>query len=131
MRRYMSDFVFYGLWILTGLGFAGVYWIIGAQESVAHALTAELDAAERAIAAGEWSRAADVVDGVIGRWRRIEKRWALHTQHEQLEAVAEALLEAETLIGLHDAQALAPLRLARERLLTLPRRDRLLLENLL
>lgn len=131
MRRRMSELVFYGLWVLTGLGFAGVYWIIGAQEAVADELAAKLEAAEAALLADDWPGASQLIADVLDRWRRVEKRWALHTQHEELDAVGEALLDAEALIVLRDVRAVAPLRLARDRLLTLPRRDRVSWENLL
>lgn len=131
MRRRMSDLVFYGLWVLTALGFAGVYWIIGAQEGVAIDLSAKLEEAERAVVDGNWPGASALVSDVYVTWRRIEKLWALHTQHEQLEAITEVLLDANALIDLEDMQALAPLRLARDRLLTLPQRDRVSWENLL
>lgn len=127
----MSDYVFYGLWIITALGFTGVYWIISVQETVAADLTAKLEAVERAIIAGDWSDAAEIVGDVYETWRRIERKWALHTQHEELEAITDVLLDAHTMIYLQDVQAVVALRLARDRLLTLPQRDRVLLENLL
>lgn len=131
MRRRMSDYVFYGLWIITALGFTAVYWIISVQETVAADLTAKLEAVERAIIAGDWSDAAEIVGDVYETWRRIERKWALHTQHEELEAITDVLLDAHTMIYLQDVQAVVALRLARDRLLTLPQRDRVLLENLL
>lgn len=131
MRHRLSELVFYGLWVLTALGFAGVYWIIGAQEAVANDLADKLAAAERAIMDGNWHGASEFITDVYHTWRRIEKLWALHTQHEQLEAITEVLLDADSLIYLHDIRAVAPLRLARDRLLTLPERDRLLWANLL
>lgn len=131
MRRRLSEIVFYGLWVLTVLGFAGVYFIIDAQQTVAQDLSAKLKTAEQAVIDGDWSTASATVTGVDVEWRRIEKIWALHTQHEQLESIGEALLEAGALIELHDATAVAALRLARDRLHTLPKRDRLLWANLL
>lgn len=127
----MSEWVFYGLWTLTAVGFAGVYWIIGAQENVAHDLVVELQRVEQAVVDDQWQAASHAITEVYDTWKRIEKLWALHTQHEQLEAVGEALLEAEALIHLQDAHAVAALRLAGDRLQTLPQRDRLLWSNLL
>lgn len=131
MRRYVSEMIFIALWAITLLGVAGVYWIIGAQEDVAHELNSALLAAEHAVTAGDWTTAGAYVRDVYARWRRIERVWTLHTQHELLEHVTEMLLEAQALIDLEDQQAVAPLRLVRHLLETLPRRDRLLLENLL
>jgi len=131
MRRRMSGIVFYGLWILTAIGFAGVYWIINAQEAVANGLSDKLETVERSIVDGNWDSALGTVTDVHDTWRRIEKLWALHTQHEQLESINDVLLEAEALIYQHDTRAVAALRLARDRLHTLPERERLLWANLL
>lgn len=131
MRRRLSEVVFFGLWVLTALGFAGVYFIIGAQQAVAQDLSHRLKLAEQAIIDGDWRSAAETVNSVDLEWRRIEKIWALHTQHEQLESIGEALVEAGALIDVHDARAVAALRMAQDRLQTLPQRDRLLWSNLL
>ncbi len=131
MRRMMSEIVFVALWTLTVLGIAGVYWIIGSQEEVAADLSTKLVQAEDAILRGDWHGAEEVIADVHDRWIRIERLWTLHTQHELLEQVKEMLLQAGALVELQDAQAIVPLRLARDQLTTLPRRDRLLWENLL
>lgn len=131
MRRRVSSFLFYGLWVLTAIGVAGVYWIINAQEQVAGDLSHRLQAAERAVESGRWPDASEQLQRVEDEWSRIEKLWALHTQHELLDPVGDALIEARALIEQKEPGALAPLRLARSRLEQLPRRDRPLLSNLL
>jgi len=131
VRRYISEIIAIVLWSVTLCGAVGVYWLIHAQESVAEELNRTLTAAEQAVAAGDWTVAGDYVRDVYTRWRHIERVWTLHTQHELLEDVTMTLLEAQALIDVHDEQAVAQLRRARHRLETLPRRDRLLLQNLL
>lgn len=131
MRRRMSSWVFYTLWIMTAVGVGGVYWIIHAQEQVTERLSSNLQAAEDAVLAGHYSDASQSLQRVTDEWGRIEKLWALHTQHEQLDPVGDALLEAEALIAQSHPAALAALRLARSRLEQLPQRDRPLLSNLL
>lgn len=131
MRRRVSSLVFYTLWIVTIVGFAGVFWIINAQEKVASDLSDSLQAAERAVEDGRFAEASRQLQRVSDEWTRIEKLWALHTQHELLDPVGDALIEAKALIEQEEASALAPLRLARSRLEQLPQRDRPLLSNLL
>lgn len=131
MRRHISSWVFYSLWIITALGIGGVYWIIHAQENVAERLSVHLKEAERMVEAGRWEDASDALGRVTEQWPRIEKLWALHTQHEEMDPVGDALLQAEAFIKLRDAAALASLRVARSRLHQLPERDRLLLSNIL
>lgn len=131
MRRRVSSLVFYSLWIVTVLGIAGVYWIIHAQEHVAEDLSDKLQAVERAVESSSYPDASRQLQQVKDEWSRIEKLWALHTQHELLDPVGEALIEAKALIERQDPGALAPLRLARSRLEQLPQRDRPLLSNLL
>lgn len=127
----MSSFVFYTLWIMTALGIAGVYWIIGAQESVTEQLSHHLRAAEGAVISGDYAEAARALRHVTDDWPGIEKVWALHTQHEELDPIGDALLEAEALVEQAHPAALAALRVVRNRLEHLPKRDRLLLSNLL
>lgn len=127
----MGRSVFYVLWVLTVLIFIGVYWIIGAQQAVARDLQQSLGIVEAAIGSEDWPDAARGIGDVYERWRKIEKLWALHTQHEQLDLVSDALLEAQALIDIKNADAVRSLRLAAERLHALPDRDRLLFSNLL
>lgn len=131
MRARMSSWVFYGLWILTALGIGGVYWIISAQESVTEQLSYHLRAAEDAVEVGDYDEAGRQLRHVTDEWTDIEKVWALHTQHEELDPIGDAFLEAEALIKQRHPAALAALRIARNRLEHLPKRDRLLLSNLL
>lgn len=131
MRRRVSTWVFYTLWIVTVLGIAGAYWIINTQEQVAERLSDQLREAEHAVLIGEYPDASAALSRVMNEWSRIEKLWALHTQHEQLDPVGDAFLEAEALIEQTHPAALAALRVARDRLEHLPQRDRLLLTNVL
>ena len=82
--------------------------MIRAQEAVADELAAKLEAAEAALLADDSPGASQLIADVLDRWRRVEKRWALHTQHEELDAVGEALLDAEALIVLRDVRGGAP-----------------------
>lgn len=127
----MSSWVFYTLWVMTALGVAGVYWIISAQESVTERLSDHLRAAESAVEVGDYAEAARELRHVTNDWPGIERVWALHTQHEELDPIGDALLEAEALIAQAHPSALAALRIARNRLEHLPKRDRLLWSNLL
>src|SRR5690625_2377418 len=131
MRQHVSSWVFYSLWIITALGIAGVYWIIHAQENVTERLSVHLDEAEKMVVAGRWDDASEALRQVTEQWHRIEKIWALHTQHEEMDPVGDALLQAEALIQQTEPSALAALRVARHRMEHLPRRERLLLSNLL
>lgn len=131
MRQHVSSWVFYSLWIITALGIAGVYWIIHAQENVTERLSVHLDEAEKMVVAGRWDDASEALRQVTEQWHRIEKIWALHTQHEEMDPVGDALLQAEALIKLGEPEALASIRIARSRLRQLPERDRLLLSNIL
>jgi len=131
MRRQVSTWVFLTLWIMTAFGVAGVYWVIDAQEDAATRLGVHLQEAERAVLEGRWHEAKSALEKVTDEWPRVERIWALHTQHEEMDPVGDALLEAEALIQQTEPSALAALRVARHRMEHLPRRERLLLSNLL
>lgn len=127
----MSSIVFYSLWVITAIGIAGIYWIIDAQEEVTAQLSRHLLEAEAAVKAGDYTHAANALRQVTDDWPSIEKVWALHTMHEELDPISDALLEAEALVTQGDPSALAALRVARQRLEHLPKRERLVLSNLL
>ncbi|MBO8141801.1 MAG: DUF4363 family protein [Firmicutes bacterium] len=118
------------LWILTVLLVAGAHGIIRAQESLARTLVMQLRRAEGALAAGDWSAAASIAVDVRREWEAARPGLSLHADHQHLDLVTEALLETETLIAARNIEAVRALRLAAERLRSLPERERLLLRNL-
>lgn len=120
-----------GLWTLAALGVGLSWWMIQEQTQAAQRLEAALLRVEEAVKEGRWSSARDLLAEVISDWEATRRRWALHVDHGEMDVITDDLREAQALITIRDASALAPLQRARDRIVTLPERDRLNLENLL
>ncbi|GEM_PF-3340045 len=129
-RSRVSDLIFIVLWLLAALGALGEYWLIGGQTALAQGLGGQLEGAVRALDAGDWALAREHVVQARDQWERARPRLALYTGHAQLQAISEALLEAETLLAAQSTQARSSLALARDRLRELPERQRPLLDNI-
>lgn len=104
--------------------------MIHQQTREAHRLDEALVRVEEAVKEGQWSAAWDLLAGIIVDWESTRRRWALHVDHGEMDVITDDLKEAQALVTVRDPAALAPLRRARDRIVTLPERDRLNLENL-
>ena len=105
-------------------------WINGAQTRTAQEWVRQADAVEQAILAEDWPAAAEGLRRLRAVWEHTRSKWALHREHEEMDEVTDALTEATAHIRIQDVAALVALRRAKDRLLTLPERDRWDLQNI-
>ncbi|OUM99601.1 MAG: hypothetical protein BAA04_01355 [Firmicutes bacterium ZCTH02-B6] len=129
-RRGVSDWIFLALWLITGLLAVGEHFVVRAEERLAQELTRELDRAAAALDEGDWTLALETAGRARRVWETARERLALHAEHQRLEAISEALLEAEALIAARSGAAGGLLVLARERIKGLPEQHRLSWSNL-
>mgnify|MGYP001312233572 CR=1 FL=1 len=129
-RRSSSTWILVGLWFVALSIVLGTWWIIAAQTKVAHELAQRIEGIEAEVLNGDWENASQLIRELMIRWEKTRQVWAFHTEHAEMDEVTDALIEAEALIAANEAGALAPLRKARDRIVTLPQRDRLDWENL-
>lgn len=119
-----------GLWVVAAAGLGGSVWITSGQKAVAEDLARATETVAEAVSSQRWSDARREIGELRRRWKEVRKVWALNTEHEHMDAISDDFVEAEAGIDLQDPAALIPLRRARERILDLPDRDWLTLENL-
>lgn len=117
------------LWAAAVLGLAGSLWINGAQSAAARDVNALIERAEEAVMAGDWPRAHEAAGAAQQAWERTRKVWSLHTEHQELDAISDLLVEAAARVAVADSRAAVALRRARHRIDALPRRDALTVEN--
>lgn len=129
-RRSSSTWILVGLWCVAFLIVTGTWWLIGAQTKVANDLARRIAGIEAEILTADWENALEHIRELMIRWEKTRQVWAFHTEHAEMDEITDSLIEAEALITANHTGALAPLRKARDRILTLPQRDRLDLENL-
>lgn len=130
MRGSSSTWILVALWLMAALIVGGTWWLISLQTSAANDIATMIEESEAAVIAEDWEKAAHEIRQLIVNWEKTRKVWALHTEHQEMDGITDALVEAEALIAAEEKSALAPLRVARDRIITLPQRDRLDLENL-
>lgn len=130
MRGSSSTWILVALWLVAALIVGGTWWLISLQTSAANDIAIMIEESEAAVIAEDWEKAAHEIRQLIVNWEKTRKVWALHTEHQEMDGITDALVEAEALIAAEEKSALAPLRVARDRIITLPQRDRLDLENL-
>lgn len=116
--------MFIGLWSVAVAGFIGALWLNEAQTRAAAEWAREADAVERAILDEDWPAAAEGLSRLRTSWEHTRSKWALHREHEEMDEVTDALTEAAAHIRMQDQAALVALRRAKDRVLTLPERDR-------
>lgn len=129
-RSSSSAWILAGLWFAALLIVSGTWWLISAQTDVANDLAKRIEQAEADVLSADWDNASQHIQELIISWEKTRRVWALHTEHAEMDEVTDALVEAEALIAANEVGALASLRKARDRIVTLPQRDRLDLENL-
>lgn len=129
-RRSSSTWILVGLWFVALLIVVGTWWLIAAQTDVANDLAQRIETIEAEVLNADWANASQHIRELIISWEKTRRLWAFHTEHAEMDEVTDALIEAEALITAHEIGAFALLRRARDRIVTLPQRDRLDLENL-
>lgn len=129
-RSSSSTWLLIGLWFIAALIVGGSWWIITAQTEVANDIAKKIEENEASVLDANWEKAANEIQQLIVTWEKTRRMWALHTEHMEMDEITDALVEAEALIAAEEVGAIAALRKARDRIITLPQRDRLDLENL-
>ncbi|HEY8418085.1 MAG TPA: DUF4363 family protein [Limnochordales bacterium] len=129
-RTQVSDLIFWTLWIFTALCVTAGYGLIREQEALARDVAGYLDRAEQALSAGDWAAFEQAVAQARTAWEDARPWLSFFTDHDPVHEISDTLLEAQALARAQDPAAWGPLLVARERILILPERERLLMRNL-
>src|SRR5690625_2572014 len=110
MRGSSSTWILVALWLVAALIVGGTWWVISLQTSAANDIAIMIEESEAAVIAEDWEKAAHEIRQLIVNWEKTRKVWALHTEHQEMDGITDALVEAEALIAAEEKSALAPLR---------------------